>query len=153
MTQDEESELKKKTGPKSVLTNDILAFVLLELENDSKITLKTLVEKIKEEKQAETSISALDRALKSMEITWKSILKIPINWNSATTIAKRKDFITKVISLNMHREFIYIDECGFNLQMKKGKGRAEKGQPAILSLSPAGHRLTLIAAISKEGRK
>ena len=47
--------------------------------------------------------------------------------------------------------FIYIDESGFDLAMHKSKGRSPSGEPATLSVCPKGKRITLIAALSREG--
>jgi len=49
------------------------------------------------------------------------------------------------------RPIVYIDETGFNLQVKRRRGYALRGEPALLTLLPKGKRITLIAALSTQG--
>jgi hypothetical protein len=51
----------------------------------------------------------------------------------------------------MYRNIIYLDEQGFDLHTKKSEGRAFKGCPAGLTLSPKGYRIYLLVGLSMDG--
>lgn len=46
-----------------------------------------------------------------MEVTWKNVYKIPIDWN--TTIDARINFVRKISSID-HPSKYYIDEQGYD---------------------------------------
>eukprot|EP01114_Cavostelium_apophysatum_P013413 TRINITY_DN3246_c0_g1_i3.p1 TRINITY_DN3246_c0_g1~~TRINITY_DN3246_c0_g1_i3.p1 ORF type:complete len:346 (-),score=65.70 TRINITY_DN3246_c0_g1_i3:52-1089(-) len=140
----------KKRGRKSELTPDALIFLLLQLEDESTLTLKEMVEILRKDLDITTSTSALDRAFNAMEITWKNVLPIPFNWNSPEVILKRQQFAQEITRYSL-RHRIYIDESGFHMLIKKSKGRALAGEPAKLGTNPKGKRISLIAALSEHG--
>jgi len=98
----------------------------------------------------DTSISALDRALSKMEVTWKNAYSIPYDWNSAEVLYQRQQYLFN-LQCFLQRPKIYLDESGFHLHIKKSKGRALAGEKAKLSLVPKGPRVSLIAALSESG--
>jgi len=57
-----------------------------------------------------------------MNISWKNVLQIPTNWN---TDKRRMSHIGKLGQL-YPRLLYFIDECGFNMNIKKSKGRTLK---------------------------
>jgi hypothetical protein len=130
---------------------DILVYCLDEISKDSQITLKELVQKLKDEKNIETSKSALKRALDAMDVTWKTIVKIPVNWNTPEILVARANFVTDMTVKFINRPKVFIDESGFNLHTKKKNGRALAGEPATISVVPRKRNLTLIMAINAEG--
>lgn len=144
---------KKKRGRKSPLTEEILIFILSRLEENSQLTLRDMVKMCEETFQIQTSEDAISHALEKMQITWKNVLPIPSNWNTPQIIDARTKFCGSTLpQIEMQgRSMIYIDESGFNMHVKKSKGRALKGEPARLTLVPKGKRITLIGALSKDG--
>ena len=93
------------------------------------------------------------QVLKSMKITWKETLAIPISWNTDEVITQRVEFIAKMTDLLVRKkEFIYVDEQGYDLhKARKQKGHALAGRPATVSLQPKGDRISVIAALSLSG--
>lgn len=81
--------IKEKRGCKSLLQFTHLIYLLKKLEDDSTISLKKMVEDLETKYNISTSISALDRQFKQMEITWKNTYKIPFDWNGQEVIFKR----------------------------------------------------------------
>jgi transposase len=63
------------------------------------------------------------------------------------------EYVTKLwaMSTASNRPLVYLDETGFNLHVKKSKGRSVKGEPATISLVPKGKRVTVIAALTQSG--
>jgi transposase len=80
---EEQVELhKKRRGHQSPITPSMLTWLLLELEQNSQVTLEEMVYKIENKFNVNTSASALERMLKRMAITWKNVVPILEDWNS-----------------------------------------------------------------------
>ena len=142
----------KKRGRKSPLDNgSILLLILKKLEKNSQITLKELKLELENEQGFITSISALDRALSKMDITWKVAMKIPVDWNTPETIQARFQYVTDFQIKFLERSKVFIDESSFNLHTKKKNGRALAGEKATLTLLPKGRNLSLMMGINKDG--
>jgi len=124
----------KKHGRKSSLHVDILIYLCLQLEEDSQLTIQQLVTEVESKFKIETSTSAIDRALEKMDITWKNVLLIPLDWNSIEVIKSRMKFVQEKILPFIQRPKIYIDEAGFNWHVKRSKVRTVANFPATLTL-------------------
>jgi len=140
----------RKRGRHSPLSVDVLVGVLLKLEQEATVSLVELVNYIKTTFNVDTSTSALDRALKSMDITWKNVVEIPVDWNTISTIQQRMNYIATLSHFGS-RPKVYIDESGFNMHLKRSKGRALAGEKATLTIMPKGQRISLIAALGSTG--
>lgn len=149
---EDEEPVKKahKRGRESPITVEMLTYLLLELDKNSQLTLNDMVTMLETKYHIETSTSAVDRALKKCEVTWKNVLSMLVDWNTNDVITARTMFVGSLGGIFM-RNIIYVDESGFNLHIKKSKGRALSGEPAKLTLVPKGKRVTLIGALSKQG--
>jgi len=85
-----------------------------------------------------------------MDVTWKNVMTIPIDWNTLEVLRARTEYVHQLL-LMMDRNRVYLDETGFNLHTKKSKGRALAGNPATITVVPKGKRITLISALSLQG--
>lgn len=147
---DSPREPKRKRGATSKLTVEMLVDLLLFLEEQPGLTLKKMVEFIEDRFKVSTSITAVDRALRKMDITWKSATTIPSKWNDPTVTSKRHDYARR--RLNDGDPFaVYVDETGFDLHTQKSHPRAMAGKMATLTVVPRLSQITMIAAMSKEG--
>jgi len=99
----------------------------------------------------ETSIAAVDRALTKMDITWKKILTIPVEWNTPEVIQARYQFVNDMAVKFMRRPKVFLDEAAFHMRTKKSKGRALAGEPALLTVLPRGKRISLLMTITENG--
>lgn len=124
-----------------------------EIERDAGVALKTLRAGLVREFDIDVSLGTVSKAIKSLHITWKNVLPIPESWNTPKTIAERTEYAERAtMEYASDREFIYIDEQGYDLHLsRKTKGHALSGQPAVLAMKPKGPRVSLIAALSKQG--
>ena len=108
----------KKKGRKSQITSEMLVFLLSQIEANSEITLDNLATLVQEKFQIQISVSSIHRALEKMDVTWKNILPIPVNWNTPEIIRARSDYISKLEIAFRERKRIFLDESGFNLHIK-----------------------------------
>ena len=143
----------KKRGRHVLFTPASLVWLCTEIERDAGVALKTLCAGLVREFDIDVSRGTVSKAIKSLHITWKNVLPIPESWNTPKTIAERTKYAERAtMEYASDREFIYIDEQGYDLHLsRKTKGHALSGQPAVLAMKPKGHRVSLIAALSKQG--
>lgn len=140
----------KKRGRRSNISVDALIRILDAIEEDATITLKELVQLLKTEMDIDTSKTAIHDKLEKLEYSYKNVLPIPINWNTTENKRKRQEFLSQV-AMFPGRILVFIDESGFHLHIKRSKGRAPKGEKAVLKLVPKGKRISLIGALSERG--
>lgn len=129
----------------------MLVFLLSQIEANSQITLDNLATLVQEKFQIQISVSSIHRALEKMDVTWKNILPIPVNWNTPEIIRARSDYISKLEITFRGRKKNFLDESGFNLHIKKSRERSLRGRFAILTVLPKGKNISLLAALSEEG--
>jgi transposase len=142
---------RKKRGRRATVSIDDLIFVALELENDSTLTLRELCDKLQTERKVDITESGLWRHLEKMDVTWKNVLPIPEVWNKPEIISERMRFVGSSLPTFAGRPTFYLDESGFDLHTRRGKGRSPSGEPATLTLVPKGHRISLVACLGLEG--
>lgn len=99
------------------------------------------------------SKTTIDRILRKSKVTTKSLSVIPQARNSKPTIEKRYYYAHKFNYFENHpKQFIYIDEMGRNLHVRRRKGRSPIGKPACIQVpTQRGGNLSICAAISKSG--
>lgn len=113
---------------RSPITEQVLLTILLLLDEDSTLSLRDIVNILRDVHNVQTSKAAVDRAFNAMQITWKNTCKIPTAWNAPETVELRREYAIWHF-MNSNTNSIYIDECSFNIHMYKSKGRALKGTP------------------------
>lgn len=124
----------KRKLSRSSLNGRACSIIVGLLQENSSITLRSIVATLLEAHQISTSISSVDRLLVRMGVTYKASTRIPETWNTPESVAQRKDFVTNILSLE-HRQVVYMDESGFNLHIRRNYGRAPRGTQSGLSLS------------------
>ncbi|XP_026991161.2 uncharacterized protein LOC113635738 [Tachysurus fulvidraco] len=101
------------------------------------------------------SLSTIDRVLKRNRLRMKQVYRVPFERNSERVKELRCQYVQRVFELDsMERphECIFIDEAGFNLAKRRGRGRNIIGQRAIVGVpGQCGGNVTLCAAISNRG--
>jgi len=121
----------KRRGRRSPLTMEAIIGILIKLEQESTLSLVDFVNYVKDTFNISTSTSAIDRKLQAMDITWKNVVEIPVDWNTSNTIQQRITYIAS-LSHNVLMPKVFLGETGFNMHLKKGKGRALAGKPFFL---------------------
>jgi transposase len=112
--------------------------------------------KIRLQSQLNISVSAktISRALTKMGFTMKLMRTIPIARNCSETIEARKIFAQMYHNDAPpdHNGIIWVDECGFNMHLRRKFGRARKGERASIEVANSrGRNISVCAAMSQEG--
>ncbi|KNZ60136.1 hypothetical protein VP01_1606g7 [Puccinia sorghi] len=73
------------------LTTDIVTSILLLLKDNHSTTLKKLTEHVKKNHDIQVSIGAIQKMLKTIDVTWKTVTPIPRKWNKAAFLQQQHD--------------------------------------------------------------
>jgi len=93
-------------------------------------------------------ISTLAKALDGMLVRLKKLEDAPIDRNSPATKELRREYATWFMQ-NANANFIFVDECGFNLFTARTRGRARINQRAVRQVtSSKGKNLNLLMAVA-----
>ena len=111
---------------KSKLITNIITSIFLLLEDNPSTTLKKLLEHVKNNFDIKISPAAIQKTLKTINVTWKTVTPIPHKWNEAAFLQQRHDYVLNRVT-NVGQKLIFIDESGFNSQTHPSHGYALSG--------------------------
>jgi transposase len=117
-------------------------------------TLECLKNKLMAEHGISVCKATLSKALTKIGFTVKLIRPMPLSRNSRDTVLSRKNYAEKFLDEAPldRREIIWVDECGFNLHLRRKFGRARRGHHASLTVpNGRGQNISVCAAMSEEG--
>jgi len=98
------------------------------------------------------SITTIDRILRSNKISLKALTVVPEQRNSEGTIELRKQYAIKYSRYEGSANFVFIDEFGCNISLRRSKGRSTIGFPATIEATGSrGNNLSVCAAIDIRG--
>lgn len=110
------------------ITNDHRHFMEQCVEENTRITLKQMKEKLMQTYQIEVSVECVRKHLDGMLFTLKDIRREPENANNEINKRKRCLYVEQLIAhQSENRPIIYMDETNFNLFISRTKGRSVKG--------------------------
>ncbi|KCZ78413.1 hypothetical protein H311_00555, partial [Anncaliia algerae PRA109] len=118
---------------RSILTSDMKKSLISYVDSDCTKTLREMANWIKDIYNIYVSINTIDRALKKFHSTLKQITLVPKRNNSASTIDLRADCASNYRELEINndcKDFIFLDEVGFLVVSRSGRGRSSKGESA-----------------------
>ena len=125
------------------------------VDNDCLLTLKQLVDKVREEFGITVSKSCVDKVLNDFHYTLKKADLIPEARNYRSTIESRFTYSQNYRRLELEypiESFIFIDEVGFSVSTRPKKGRALKGERATTPVPYSRSRnISVVAAMNKNG--
>ncbi|WAR55341.1 hypothetical protein PtB15_6B80 [Puccinia triticina] len=142
---DKPSASTNRRGAKSKLTADVITPILLLLKETPSTTLKKLAEHVKSEFDIQVTPAAIQKTLKTIEVTWKTVTPIPQKWNEAAFLQQRHNYVLNCVT-NVGQKLIFVDESGFNSETRPLHGNA-----AALKTNVRGSMINLIGAMSEEG--
>ncbi|WAQ85458.1 hypothetical protein PtA15_6A86 [Puccinia triticina] len=147
---DKPSASTNRRGAKSKLTTDVITPILLLLKETPSTTLKKLAEHVKSEFDIQVTPAAIQKTLKTIEVTWKTVTPIPQKWNEAAFLQQRHNYVLNCVT-NVGQKLIFVDESGFNSETRPLHGYALSGNAAALKTNVRGSMINLIGAMSEEG--
>lgn len=118
------------------------------------LTLKVLCERLAEELAITISRQSMAKLLTKIGFTCKLTRPVPIQRNCPGTILARKEYARRFLSDSPpdSKNIVWVDECGFNLHLRRKFGRARRGTRAsIVVANSHGRNISVCAAMSEEG--
>jgi len=95
------------------------------------------------------STTTVSRNLDASLITLKLLRTTPTSWNTAEVKEERGVFAEWMVAAGIHKNLIFVDECGYNLWTARTQGRSIQGTRAVrVACSQRGQNLTLCLAVS-----
>jgi transposase len=124
------------------------------LDERPDITLCTLKEKLRTEQGIVVSVKTIATHLIKNGFTVKILRTMPISRNCPETVQARYEYAQKYINDAPadHKNIIWVDECGFNLHIRRKCGRSRRGERASMAVANGrGRNISVCAAMSEEG--
>ena len=113
----------------TIITNEILKFIISMIKNNPTITLSKIKKKIHKKYYNDISVSYLFYIIKyKLNLTNKQLRRKYYPEKKLSTLKKDKINFYKQIIDKGKRNIISIDETGLYLNMMKNNGRCEKGK-------------------------
>jgi hypothetical protein len=136
------------------LDNNKLDLIYRWLSERPDIILKALSEKMRKSLGITLSVKTMSKTLTKIGFTFKLLLTFPISRNSPETISLRKEYALKFLAEAPidRRKIVWIDETGFNINLRRKHRRARCGEMASAVVANSrGTNHSICSAISEEG--
>jgi transposase len=118
------------------------------------MTLEQLSAKLFTEHAISTCKATISKALTRIGFTVKLVRTIPLSRNCPATVLARKNYAQMFLgdAPPDRRDIVWVDECGFNLHLRRKFGRARRGDRANLSVANnRGQNISVCASMSEDG--
>jgi transposase len=118
------------------------------------ITLRELKYKLAGDLGISVTEKTVSRALTKIGYTVKILRVIPLSRNCPETIQARLEYAQRYLgdAPPDHKNIVWVDECGFNLHLRRRFGRARRGDRASVTVANGrGRNISVCAAMSEEG--
>ena len=144
----------RKEGTGTIFTEEAITKLQDFIDLHPDVTLVQMRDYISLDCERAPSTSTISRILKNINITNKTLVRIPKDRNTPEMAQKRVEWSITWRNLQMTgARFIYVDEAGFSLHLTAKKGWAVVGfSPEIEAASGRGKNISLLAALVP-GRK
>jgi transposase len=136
------------------VTSAIKEYVASLVENSPDLTLKAIAQKVLLEKQLHISLSTAMRVCTSIGFTYKLLRLVPQARNEQEQIEARYEYASLFMleAPDDRRNLIWADETGFNLHIRRKKGRSMIGSRAAVTVpNSKGRNISVATAMSAEG--
>lgn len=121
------------------------------VEENPTFTLNQINEALRVElpQKPHVCINSVANMLNGQLITMKKMEDAPAERNSPPTKESRQEFAEWMLQHGINQELIFIDEAGFNLWLKRTRGRARRGHRAVRVVGgQRGPNITSVFAVS-----
>lgn len=147
------AEKQRGGNRRSKITNEHRNFIEQCVEQNTRITLKQMKEKLMQTYQIAVSVECVRKHLDGMLFTLKNIRREPENANNEINKRKRRQYVEQLIAYQSeNRPIIYMDETNFNLFISRTKGRSRTGSRcSYIAAGCRGANVHMIGCIGNVG--
>ena len=124
------------------------------LEESPDATLQALCDRLSTDLSITVSKQSVSKVLTKLGITIKLLRAIPASRNCPETLQARLEYGHKFLNDAPadRKNIIWVDECGFNLHIRRKYGRSRRGEHATITVpNGRGRNISACAAMSEEG--
>jgi transposase len=145
--------LSVRNRPQRKVTLEIERFIEQLVEVVPSITLRQIADECNSRFGIVLGTSTIDRVLQRLRVTLKRASIVLDRVNDQERLILRHRYASNFLhNFQVDRKRIFIDECSFNLHLRRGYGRSTMGSRVTLSVPTVrGRNCTLLAAINTEG--
>jgi transposase len=118
------------------------------------VTLCELKNRLASELGILVAEKTVSQALTKIGYTVKLLRAMPVSRNCAATLMARTQYaqMFRLEAPPDRRDIVWVDECGFNLHLRRKFGRARRGARASITVANGrGRNISICAAMSEEG--
>jgi transposase len=118
------------------------------------MTLRKLKCKLADDFGISVSEKTISSALTRIGYTVKILRVMPLSRNCPATIQARLEYAQRYLgdAPPDHKNIVWVDECGFNLHLRRRFGRARRSDRASIAVANSrGRNISVCAAMSEEG--
>ena len=143
-------QLTRGGSTRRVFTEEMREALVQFVEDKPTATLNEMRVKLLELfPHSPVSNTTISRNLDASLITLKLLRTTPTSWNMAEVKEERHAFAEWMVAAGIHKNLIFVDECGYNLWTARTQGRSARGARAVrVACSQRGQNLTLCLAVS-----
>lgn len=125
--------------------------VLADIQNEHHTYTYEQLRKAWKERTGSTkklSDGTINRILKQFDITTKNVYYVPAERNTPANIEKRRMYAEQAIAWDA-AELLFVDESGFNLHIRRSRGRSTSGTKAVwVAPNARGRNVSIIGVLS-----
>ena len=141
-------------GPRNCKVKQVhLDFIQALVDENPRITLKVISERIEAQFGFKLSKSTVAKHLDMMTYTLKAVRFVPERANSIENKNKRSLFCSKLLNYqSTGKPILFMDETNFNLHISRRDGRSQKGRRCnVVSAGTQGANIIVIGCIGPHG--
>lgn len=148
-----DSATRARGGSKKKLNAAHIEFMCAALDDNNKLTLQNLADKLRDEFAVSVSVSTVARELDGACYTLKKTHVEPQYMNTDENKRKRAEFLADLLEYKSHGYTVfYVDETNFNMWITRTQGRSKKGERCVdIKVASGGRNMHVIACVSNGG--
>jgi transposase len=142
------------TGRHKILSEVHVSAIHAHIDQNCTISLRELQRKIEEEFCLVVDMSTINRTISNFNYTLKRLSSVPEKRNDPNNIESRFKYASLFLSLSSQNSsrIFFLDEVGFNVSMRRKRGRSLSGERAVTTVPTIRSRnISVCCAMSKHG--
>jgi len=144
---------RRGTHKECVLTGEIGQHLTNYVEENNLATLTQMKQFLSNDHNVNVSIPTITRFLDKKCLSIKLVRTIPANRNSNEVLDRRQQYVKWLVDNGIgFSQCLYIDECGFNIWIKRSYGRSHAGERCFRTAhGQRGRNISMCVCISVNG--